>query len=524
MTSTTRAPRGPDAPRPSLAVPRRRALLGAGALAAAALGVAGLVALAPRLGPAGTTPTMAVATPPAAETPVVATAPPVAEPAMPDHGAPPATPSAFAGIAEPAPTPTPRSGLLTYTVQAGDVLWQLAERFQLRAETILWANDIDDPDLLLAGQALLIPPTDGVLYTVRPGERLAEVATRYGVELPSIVSANGLADPDQVQAGVDVFLPNGRPLRPAPALAAATAEATTAQAPAGGEQHAVAAIPPVPLPDNIQQLLTAGWLGTGRAAALYRAPDRDARSLQELPAGSRLERLEGFSGGRVQVRSPGDGKTRQAMTGWVDASDLVVGRAPAAQALPLSYPAAAAMDIAHVFAPYRSQLDGTPYAQANCGPTTIGMALGTFGVSVSSRQLRAEALNAQRMWGNDVGTLITALADVVRQHGLRTLDLTGAGGGVRRWSLDDIRAHVGQGHPVVVQVRYRALPGRGTAPYYGDHYILLTGLLGDGRFLYNDSIDADGLGWDRVLAPDRLWAAMDASDKRYAFAAFAVAR
>jgi hypothetical protein len=211
------------------------------------------------------------------------------------------------------------------------------------------------------------------------------------------------------------------------------------------------------------------------------------------------------------------------MTGWVAAADLGVWRAAAARELPQAYPADAAMDIAHIFAPYRSQLDGAPYAQANCGPTTMAMALEAFGTNVSSRQLRNETLAAQRIWGDGVGTLITALADVVGQHGLRALDLTDADGTLRRWTADDIRTHLSLGHPVVVQVRYRGLPGRQNSAFLADHYILVTGSLGD-RFLYNDAIDADGVGWDRVIAADRLAAAMNASDRRFAFSAFAVAR
>ena len=47
---------------------------------------------------------------------------------------------------------------------------------------------------------------------------------------------------------------------------------------------------------------------------------------------------------------------------------------------------------------------------------------------VPPRQLRAEALDAQHMYGNGVGTLITALAQVAQQHGLQALDLRGDDG------------------------------------------------------------------------------------------------
>jgi hypothetical protein len=211
------------------------------------------------------------------------------------------------------------------------------------------------------------------------------------------------------------------------------------------------------------------------------------------------------------------------MTGWVDAIDLDLGRAPATRELPQAYPSDTAMDISHVFAPYRSQLDGSPYAEANCGPTAVGMALDAFGVSVPPRQLRAEALDAEHMYGNGVGTLITALAQVVSEHGLSTSDLRSDDGSIKRWSLDDIRSHINQGQPVIVQVRYRSLPGRGGAYYFGDHYILVTGVVGDG-FLYNDPIDIDGLGWDRVISGATLRTAMNASDTRYAYSAVAIGR
>jgi len=41
----------------------------------------------------------------------------------------------------------------------------------------LWANQLDNPDLLLVGQQLLIPPADGVLYT-RAGLEIGVAATK----------------------------------------------------------------------------------------------------------------------------------------------------------------------------------------------------------------------------------------------------------------------------------------------------------------------------------------------------------
>ena len=54
------------------------------------------------------------------------------------------------------PTPTP----VIYTVQPGDVLSAIADRFGVLVEDIVAANDIADPDILAVGEELQIPISD----------------------------------------------------------------------------------------------------------------------------------------------------------------------------------------------------------------------------------------------------------------------------------------------------------------------------------------------------------------------------
>jgi len=71
---------------------------------------------------------------------------------------------------------------IKYTVEEGDSIFAIAKKFNLTAESILWANyDLlnDDPTFLSPGWQLTIPPTDGIYYKWKEGDTLAKVAEKY---------------------------------------------------------------------------------------------------------------------------------------------------------------------------------------------------------------------------------------------------------------------------------------------------------------------------------------------------------
>ena len=92
----------------------------------------------------------------------------------------------------------PRTEIITYTIQPGDSLFSIAEKFGLKPETILWGNRYilgDDPHMIYAGQELLILPVDGTLHRWSAGEGLNGVAEYYGVTPEDIINypANNLS-------------------------------------------------------------------------------------------------------------------------------------------------------------------------------------------------------------------------------------------------------------------------------------------------------------------------------------------
>jgi ABC-type bacteriocin/lantibiotic exporter with double-glycine peptidase domain len=171
--------------------------------------------------------------------------------------------------------------------------------------------------------------------------------------------------------------------------------------------------------------------------------------------------------------------------------------------------------------PYRSQLDGNPYAESDCGPASMAMALGYHGRNVPTRDLRALVNDLQGTHGMyDAGSTIESLAAIAQRHGLRALDLQN-GSKLRRWTIDDVRRHLEAGNPIVPQVWYRGLPGRESRSYQGDHYVVLVGYDGD-EVLYHDPIDKDGPGAFRRMTPAQLDKAWRNSD--FPYAALAVGR
>ena len=140
-----------------------------------------------------------------------ATATPV--PAVTTTPEPTPSPAATATLT-PAPTPTParvtegrlfigEAGLM-YTVQPGDTLSGIADRFGLTMEAVIAANGMPAPGPVLAGQMLTIP---GGLYTVQPGDTLSGIAAAFGTSAGAIANANGIIDTSRIYWGETLIIP-----------------------------------------------------------------------------------------------------------------------------------------------------------------------------------------------------------------------------------------------------------------------------------------------------------------------------
>jgi murein DD-endopeptidase MepM/ murein hydrolase activator NlpD len=115
----------------------------------------------------------------------------------------------------------PRQEIVKYTVQDGDTLFGISEKYGLAPETILWGNYsilLDDPHALQPGQELNILPVDGTLYEWQDGDGLNGVATFFGVTPEDIINFPGNhLDPNtigdythpNIPPGTQLIIPGG---------------------------------------------------------------------------------------------------------------------------------------------------------------------------------------------------------------------------------------------------------------------------------------------------------------------------
>ncbi|KAF0110911.1 MAG: peptidase M23 family protein [Chloroflexi bacterium] len=102
-----------------------------------------------------------------------------------------------------------------YTIEAGDSIFAIAKKFNIKPESILWANyDLlnDDPTFLSPGWKLTIPPTDGIYYKWKPGDTLRKVAEKYHADVENIISwpSNRLDITNPVEDSLEyVMIPGG---------------------------------------------------------------------------------------------------------------------------------------------------------------------------------------------------------------------------------------------------------------------------------------------------------------------------
>jgi LysM repeat protein len=100
--------------------------------------------------------------------------------------------------------------IVEYETVQGDTVSSLAGKFNISADTILWANDLAKGAVLKPGQKLIIPPVTGIVHYAAAGDTVAKIAQTYKASAQDIIAFNELAGEDDVFIGDVLVIPGGK--------------------------------------------------------------------------------------------------------------------------------------------------------------------------------------------------------------------------------------------------------------------------------------------------------------------------
>jgi len=97
---------------------------------------------------------------------------------------------------------------ITYIVKSGDSLWSIAQRYNTTVNEIKTLNNLTSNNLSI-GQQLLIPSNSSnnrITYTVQSGDSLYSIANRYGTTVNAIKQLNNLSS-NNLSIGQQLLIP-----------------------------------------------------------------------------------------------------------------------------------------------------------------------------------------------------------------------------------------------------------------------------------------------------------------------------
>ena len=100
-----------------------------------------------------------------------------------------------------------------YIVKQGDSLCDIAKKYNTTANMIARYNGLIDTDILEMDKILRIPVSTipnmstSMDYTIQSGDTLAKIAEKYGTTVETLAKLNGITDIDEIWAGNVIKIP-----------------------------------------------------------------------------------------------------------------------------------------------------------------------------------------------------------------------------------------------------------------------------------------------------------------------------
>lgn len=93
-----------------------------------------------------------------------------------------------------------------HVVRPGETIWEIAQSYNVNPQTIIQTNQIELPNELVVGQAIVIPIV-GSFYWVQPGDTLFTIAQRFGMNYLTLAQINGLNPNQPLLPGLRLYIP-----------------------------------------------------------------------------------------------------------------------------------------------------------------------------------------------------------------------------------------------------------------------------------------------------------------------------
>ena len=113
--------------------------------------------------------------------------------------------------------PSTQSGVIYYTVQEGDTLISIAQKYDTTVHEIAVTNSITNPNLIYVGEVLKIYPGNRSIikrkkvftttYIVQSGDTLTSIAIRFDTTVQAIAELNDLQNPNLIYVGEILKIP-----------------------------------------------------------------------------------------------------------------------------------------------------------------------------------------------------------------------------------------------------------------------------------------------------------------------------
>lgn len=93
-----------------------------------------------------------------------------------------------------------------HVVQPGQTIYGLAQAYRTTVQAIIQTNELQNPDRLVVGQALVMP-IYGRFYWVQPGDSFWSIAQRFGLNVNTLARLNGLNINEPLMVGTQLYIP-----------------------------------------------------------------------------------------------------------------------------------------------------------------------------------------------------------------------------------------------------------------------------------------------------------------------------